>query len=265
MDSFSRKGVFAVLVLSRKENQQILFPGLGIEVSVCRISGKSVSVGVNAPKSVQILRGELRDAVGSKAAAKADTSRDESQHELRNQLNKAQLTVAIAQKQLQMGKPQDAEQTLQEMLNRLTAIEQSISQPVSERDLASDRVSDRGQGGRRALVVEDDANERALMAGFLRLCGFQISEAADGVEAIEFLTANDVDLIVLDMQMPRMDGKATLREIRRQKSLHDTMVIVVSGNDRNHSLSSGDEKGVTEWFSKPLDASRFASYLEATI
>ena len=50
-----------MLVLSRKKSQHILFPNLGIEVEVLRIAGNTVSLGINAPKSIQVLRGELRD------------------------------------------------------------------------------------------------------------------------------------------------------------------------------------------------------------
>lgn len=254
-----------MLVLSRKENQQILFPGLGIEVEVCRISGKSVSVGVKAPKSVQILRGELAEAANPSAKNSQHAERDERQHALRNQLNKAQLTVAIAQKQLQMGREQDVEQTLQEMLSRLTEIEQAISQPACRPQPDACRSTAFVESAPTALVVEDDANERALMAGYLKLCGFQISEAVDGVEAMEFLAENEVDLVVLDMRMPRMDGKETVKAIRRRQSLRRTKVVVVSGDDREDAMVTGDDRGVSEWFSKPLDASRFASYLGATL
>ena len=55
------EGYTAMLVVSRKENQSIVFPALGISVNIVRAGGKTVRVGVDAPKDVRILRGELMD------------------------------------------------------------------------------------------------------------------------------------------------------------------------------------------------------------
>lgn len=267
-----------MLVLSRKQDQKILFPHLGIEVEVRRIAGNSVSIGINAPKSIRILRGELANAsatdvsVGPNGHGNNETPQSELLHSMRNQLNKAQLAVSIAQRRLERGNPQDAEETLLEMFDRLTEIDQRIQPPkvsgktrlpsVTQPQITQPHGAEKT---RRALVVEDDANERALMAGYLELCGFKISEAADGIEAMEFLAKNKVDLVVLDMQMPRMNGRKTAEEIRRFSSLQDTKVVVVSGEQREEAMVTGDARGVSEWFAKPLDTIRFASYLDATL
>ena len=104
-----------MLVLSRKKNQQVLFPDLDIEVEILGISGNSVSVGIRAPQSVHILRGELTKDESARRP-KSEPRRKERGRELRHRLDKAQSSVALAQKQLRLGREQDAENTLEEMI-----------------------------------------------------------------------------------------------------------------------------------------------------
>lgn len=248
-----------MLVLSRKKNERILFPNLGIEVEILRLARHNVGVGIKAPQSVQILRGELAEQADLAQPPDTDQSAADREllHTLRNQLYKAQLTVSLAQKQLQTGQPEEAEAALQEMLDRLNDIDQQITGP----DIPD--LEDSTSARRHALLVEDDPNERTLLAGYLRLCGFRVSEAGDGVEALEFLDAHDVDLVVLDMRMPRMDGSETVRAIRRNQRLSGTKVVVVSGEDPDDSIITGDERGVSDWLTKPLDPARLVRHLEA--
>lgn len=252
-----------MLVVSRKKNQQVLFPNLGIAIEILRIAGNSVSIGVNAPKSVEILRGELlRSSADVPEKPATAAAKKDFLHALRNQLNKAQLTIAIAQKQLQVGKENDAEETLREMIRRLTQIDQQITRPVGPKDIGRSDSGTRKPGPiRHALLVEDDANERALLAGYLRLSGFDVSEAGDGVEAMEFLKTHSVDLVVMDIRMPRMNGLDTVEAIRRHPAINQTRVVIVSGEDRDESSMSASDHRITEWFSKPLDPNRLVEHL----
>ena len=267
-----------MLVLSRKKNQSVVFPNLGIEVVVQRIVGNSVSVGITAPKAVQILRGELVEHSGQANAGLAPVGKalsptdavhpnNELLHSLRNQLNKAQLAVALAQKKLKMGQSDNAEQILNEMLSQLQAIDQQV-EPVAQR--AQEPVAAATAGiqrqslNKRALLVEDDANERALLAGYLRLCGFTVDEAGDGLEALEFLDHKTVDLVILDMRMPRMNGAETAKAIRSRPRLRDVKILVVSGEDRG-SMHEDEAPVDAEWFAKPLNPDRLARYFESAI
>ena len=250
-----------MLVLSRKKSQHILFPHLGIEVEVLRIAGNTVSLGIHAPKSIQVLRGELRGVRLDGTQVEAPAAQP-SVHKLRNQLHQAQLVVALAQKQLKLGSPQDAEATLEKMLQRLKDLETGVA--VSE-TTSSNQTSAAVESTIRlkhALVVEDDANERALLAGYLRLCGFRVSEAIDGLDALEFLKVHPVDLVVLDMRMPRMNGLETLAAINQLPHLKQTKVVVVSGEDRNE-LDTTDCRLVDQWFTKPLNPAHLVGHLQS--
>jgi carbon storage regulator CsrA len=106
----------------------------------------------------------------------------------------------------------------------------------------------------RALLVEDNANERQLMAGFLRLRGFAVDTADDGVDALEYLrSGGKPDLVLLDMGLPRCDGPTALRAIRRDPSLAGLKVFAVSAA---RPEDYGSPAGVDRWFHKPVDPDR---------
>ncbi len=253
-----------MLVLSRKEDERILFPNLGITVEVLRVKGGNVRVGVDAPKSVRVLRGEL---AGDQEFELGDLAATKKRHFFRNRLNAASLALHILQKQLDSGKFNDAEQSLNkalatfEELDRLSAERGSLDSFVADRQLGEN--TKKTPVVRKALVVEDNPNERELLAGYLRLCGYQVDAVEDGVEAIEFLEDHHQrpDLILVDMEMPRKDGRDTVTEIRTNPKYCGIKVFAVSGMDRHEvGLPLGD-RGVDRWFSKPLRPAEFASEL----
>ena len=67
----------------------------------------------------------------------------------------------------------------------------------------------------KILVVEDDKNTRKLMCAVLKQHGFQIYDAADGMEALQVMEKEHVDLVVLDLMMPKMDGYELTRQLRQ--------------------------------------------------
>ncbi len=101
-----------MLVLSRKEDQSILFPNLGISIEIVRVQGNKVSVGVEAPKAIRIVRGELQSI--SDSSTQATTTEvslgtlikvlaPEVQLQLRDRLDAAGLAVHAVQKQCELG------------------------------------------------------------------------------------------------------------------------------------------------------------------
>jgi CheY-like chemotaxis protein len=105
---------------------------------------------------------------------------------------------------------------------------------------------------RRALLVEDDQNERELLAGFLRLSGFAVDTAGDGCDALDQLRVGErPDVVLLDMGLPRCDGATTAREIRRDQACARLKIFAVSGHSPNeYNLDRGS---IDRWFPKPLD------------
>ena len=102
----------------------------------------------------------------------------------------------------------------------------------------------------RALLVEDDQNERELLAGFLRLSGMDVDVVEDGVDALDYLrTKTPPDIILLDMILPRCDGPTTVRQIRSNPGNNRLKIFGVTG----HAPESFHLEGVDRWFRKPLN------------
>ena len=95
-----------MLVLSRREDDKIVFPNLGITVEVLRIAGRSVRLGVKAPANVRVLRHELAET--KRGVVRVSSSTDIaagpiSDHGLRNRLNKATIGLSLVQKHAGVG------------------------------------------------------------------------------------------------------------------------------------------------------------------
>ena len=82
--------------------------------------------------------------------------------------------------------------------------------------------------GARVLVVEDDVGIRTLLSRVLEFAGYAVRTAAHGEEALELASAWRPDLIVLDLNMPVMDGRAFCTEARRRPSMTGIPVVIVS-------------------------------------
>lgn len=244
-----------MLVLSRRANQTIRFPNLGICVEIVRISGNTVRVGVDAPSDVRILRGELAKQYPSDS----DSADSRERHRLRNQLNSVSLALLLLQKQLDAGRSKDAERTLATALEKLETLDRLASGGTT----AASAV-DSQSPSRRALIVEDNDNERQLLAGYLQLCGYQVDTVSDGIAALEYLDRRErPDVVLIDMQMPRMDGRKTVSAIRRNPDYRDIKLFAVSGMDREKMNMPLGDRGVDRWFQKPLTPAKFAGALEA--
>lgn len=244
-----------MLVLSRRQNDKLVFPNLGITVEILKISGRSVRVGVKAPSGVRVFRQEILSELDRVLAEKmAAGTAGESAHRLRNRLNKVGLGLHLLQKQYEMGRAADAERTLETILDEFRTLDE---------DLSAKAVAAPAVDARRALLVEDDANESELLAGFLRISGFEVDVANDGCDALSYLAARKrPDVVLLDMQMPRCDGPTTLSAIRENPSYEGLKVFGVSGRKPAEVGVSLGPGGVDHWFSKPLNPEALVATLK---
>ena len=101
------------------------------------------------------------------------------------------------------------------------------------------------------LVVEDNANTRRLMEAVLLQHGYQPILAADGVEALDLLDKKHVDLIVLDIMMPRMDGYEFTRTLR--ESGCETPILMVTAREKPEDKRLGFKIGTDDYMVKPVD------------
>lgn len=114
----------------------------------------------------------------------------------------------------------------------------------------------------RVLIVEDDPMVAMINEQYVnRSKSFSvIGKCRNGKAALEFLKKNEVDLIVLDVYMPQMDGFETLRQIRRQQ-IPVEAIMVTAANDRE-SLEEALRLGIIDYLVKPFTFDRFRMALD---
>jgi class 3 adenylate cyclase len=109
-------------------------------------------------------------------------------------------------------------------------------------------------GGRgEILVVDDDPQNRAILRRGLEREGHSVATAEDGLEALAAMRAGQVDLVLLDIVMPRLDGFGVLDEMRGDPALRDIPVIMISAVDDHESVIRCIEAGAEDHLPKPFD------------
>jgi PleD family two-component response regulator len=103
------------------------------------------------------------------------------------------------------------------------------------------------------LVVDDDAINRMLLTRELERAGHSVATAEDGVRALEALRAEPVDIVLLDVLMPELDGYATLAQIERDDRLRHIPVIMISALEDIDSVVRCIELGAADYLPKPFD------------
>jgi diguanylate cyclase (GGDEF)-like protein len=103
------------------------------------------------------------------------------------------------------------------------------------------------------LVADDDPVMRLLMLEMLGQVGLDGIEAEDGAQAVAYFQSMSPDLILLDVEMPNMDGFSACREIRRIETGAPVPIIMVTGGDDIEAVTNAYEVGATDFVSKPIN------------
>ena len=101
------------------------------------------------------------------------------------------------------------------------------------------------------LIVEDEVRLAAFLEKGLRKSGFHTSYAADGHQALQMLQANDFDLLLLDLGLPKLDGLEVLQALRSQGKQYPVIVVTARSDDRDKekALMAGASDYITKPFS----------------
>jgi DNA-binding response OmpR family regulator len=115
------------------------------------------------------------------------------------------------------------------------------------------------------LVVDDEPQIAEIATDYLRLAGFDVIVAGDGVRALEAVRGRHPDLVVLDLGLPKLDGLAVARTIRRESDLPIIMLTArVEEDDRLHGLEIGADDYITKPFSPRELVARVRAVLRRT-
>lgn len=103
------------------------------------------------------------------------------------------------------------------------------------------------------LLVDDSASMREMVSFTLKGVGHKVSEAEDGVEALEFAKKTAVDLVVTDVNMPNMDGITLTAELRKLDSYKFIPILILTTETGSVRKEQGKVAGATGWIEKPFD------------
>ena len=122
-----------------------------------------------------------------------------------------------------------------------------------------------GQRPARILVVDDVAVNREILRRRLIRRGFEILEAEGGLDALRTIEREHVDLVLLDIMMPDLDGIEVVRTVRRTRTASDLPIIMVSAKSRSDGVSHSLELGANDYITKPVDFSIALARIEAQL
>lgn len=111
------------------------------------------------------------------------------------------------------------------------------------------------------IVVEDNADMRELLAEFLKLYGFTVMTAEDGAAALPLIRQHLPDLVITDLEMPRLDGISMIRELRRWPETRNLPVLVLTAY-RYKSARKAIEAGATQAAFKPVELEALLRMIE---
>ncbi len=114
---------------------------------------------------------------------------------------------------------------------------------------------------KKVLVVDDESDVRAFLSDLLTDAGYDVCLAEDGLEAMKMIEADEPDLILLDLLMPKETGTDLYRKIHRRKDFKEIPVIVISGQPGRYLAVS---KSVPV-FDKPIDEQRLLAEVKKAI
>lgn len=124
------------------------------------------------------------------------------------------------------------------------------------------RTTGLAPNGIQILVVEDDDALRKLLLLTLKLDGYQVIAACDGREALTSFGENQVDCVLLDVNIPYMDGLEVCTELRKKT---DVPIIIITANSRTDDVITGMELGADHYMTKPFVLQELRARIRATL
>ena len=150
-----------------------------------------------------------------------------------------------------------------EVTIRLPLVEETVAEGPGPNSAATSGL--RSLEGLRILVIEDEEDTREATGLTLERLGADVVTARTGVEALATINTEDVNLVVCDLQMPRMDGFEFLHALRNLKGRRHPPVVAMSGLASSADHRRSKEAGFSAHLDKPFDDVRLLAAMDAAI
>jgi DNA-binding response OmpR family regulator len=115
------------------------------------------------------------------------------------------------------------------------------------------------------MVVDDDQDTVAILARHLQREGFVAIEANSGAECLKLVHENEVDVILLDLMMPEMDGFQVVRALKNSPVTADIPIIMITARDDLDARAEGMRLGVSDFLAKPVFRRQLAGRVRAQL
>ncbi|MCL6612887.1 MAG: response regulator [Peptococcaceae bacterium] len=114
----------------------------------------------------------------------------------------------------------------------------------------------------RILIVDDSSTVRRYYREVLEGAGHQVEEAANGYEALERVYTGKFDMLLVDVNMPKMDGYSFLSEIRRARDLDQAPALMITTEGDTGDVDRGFRAGCNMYFVKPVKPEELLAFVE---
>ncbi len=106
------------------------------------------------------------------------------------------------------------------------------------------------------LVAEDSASVRKFITLALKIKGYRVIATQDGMEAMERLPKEKIDLLITDLNMPNIDGLRLIRTIRQDQEYKELPIIILSSLSKDEDIKEGMDAGANSYLIKPFNTKR---------
>jgi two-component system, chemotaxis family, chemotaxis protein CheY len=115
------------------------------------------------------------------------------------------------------------------------------------------------------LTVDDSASMRQMVGATLKGAGYQVIETKDGLEALDFARTTQTDLVMTDVNMPRMDGITLVSELRTLDTYRLTPILLLTTESSPERKAQGKKAGATGWILKPFNPDQLIATLRRVL
>ncbi len=122
-----------------------------------------------------------------------------------------------------------------------------------------------GDAKKKVLLVDDEAPLRSLLKSLLEMNGFTCLEAEDGKKGLDEARKHTPDLILLDVNMPKMNGFEVLKNLKKEKKTMNIPVIMLTTRDTQDDMAQGMELYADKYIPKPFDSAKLLEEIRKTL
>ena len=118
---------------------------------------------------------------------------------------------------------------------------------------------------KKIMTVDDSSSMRQMVGFTLTNAGYNVIEASNGKEALERMNGNSVDLLLVDLNMPVMDGIQLIREIRKNDAHRFVPIVMLTTESQEVKKREGKEAGATGWIIKPFKPEQLVTVVKKVL